>query len=124
MAGGRWQMANRVLAKPDLITARFEGRFESLADLREGGVEDLDKEIRVRQAQAHRGLDTDCLAPQTSLADEQAQVARKFEDAGAFGLGGLFGLTVFDQFDADHQAATADVAEQSMLLLQLFQAGE
>lgn len=55
-------------AKLDLITTRFEG----LADLRERGVEDLDEEIRVRQAQAQRRLYADGLAPQTTLADEQA----------------------------------------------------
>ena len=49
---------------------------------------------------------------QARLADEQAHVARKFEDAGAFGLGGLFSLPVFDQLNADHQAEAANLLDQ------------
>src|SRR5579864_2082551 len=95
----------------------------SVPDLGEGSVEEADGFVDVGLGRVEHGGEAEGVAVETAFADEQTVLAGALHDLrGGFGSR-LFGLAIFHQFERLHQAHAAYVADERMLLLQLFELG-
>ena len=70
-------------------------------------------------SEAHGRRDADDIAVEAAFAEEQAHFAGAFEEGGGGCWIGLFGLGIFDKFEADHEAAAPNIANNGMFLLKL-----
>jgi hypothetical protein len=75
--------------------------------------------LGVLKAQAQRRLDSQYVSEDSALAEEDASLAGKLHQLVGLVLGGLLGLLVLHQLNADHQALSPHVADYPVLLREL-----
>ncbi len=92
----------------------------TFSDKSEHFVQTVDHEIRIVDRNAHRWFDAQRVAVQAALADDEPPIAGELHHFGRFGFGGRFGFAIRDQFDTEHQPESPHIADQLVLLLQLF----
>src|SRR5689334_5271177 len=93
----------------------------SIPDLAEGAVEQLDGFVHIRLGGIQHGREAESIAVEAAFADEQAILARALHHlCGGFG-GGFFRLAVLHEFERLHESHAANVANERILRLQLFE---
>src|SRR6202453_529500 len=90
-------------------------------DLAEGFIEETDTLVRVGFGNVHGRGHADGIAVEAAFADEQAVGAGAFHDLICFLRGRLFGFAVFHKFECLQHTHAANVADERILLLQLFE---
>src|ERR1700735_1171076 len=90
-------------------------------DLAERFIEEADAFVHVGFGDIHGRSHADGVAVEAAFADEEAVGAGTFHDLICLLRGGLFCLTVFHKFEGLHHAHTANVADERIFLLQLFE---
>ena len=90
-------------------------------NLGEGFVEEFDGDVDVGFGGVEHGGEAERVAVKAAFANEKTVLAGALHDLGGGFGSGLFGFAVFDEFQSLHQAHTADVADERVLLLKLFE---
>jgi len=92
-----------------------------MTDLAEGFVEELDGFVDVGLGGVEHGGHAQGVAVEAAFADEQAVLAGALHDLGGGFGSGLFRFAVLHEFERLHQAHAANVADERILGLQLFE---
>ena len=85
-------------------------------------IQTIHQKISIILCKAHRRLDSQRVAGETTLADQETSLLAKLEQVSRLRCRRLFRLPVAHELDPQHQAHAAHLADQGLALLELDQA--